>query len=64
MLVVEDSKVEVIGIWNIDPVIEAQESDRVHGPSRIRGIRQVTLPCKGVSRESCKNVSMEVFYIH
>ena len=63
MLVAEDSEVEVIGIWDVDPVIKAQESGGVCRPSRIGGIRQVTL-CEGVSGESCKNVSVEVFYIH
>ena len=38
MLVVEDSEVEVIGIWDIDPVVKVQESGRVCSPSRIRGI--------------------------
>ena len=63
VLVAEDSKAEVIRIQDIDPVIKAQESGGVCRPSRIGGIRQVTL-CEGVSGESCKNVSVEVFYIH
>ena len=35
MLVAENSKVEVIGIWDIDPVIEMQESGGVLRSSRI-----------------------------
>ena len=63
MLVAEDSEMEVIGIQDIDPVIKAQESGGVHRPSRIGGIRQVTL-CDGVSGKSCEDVFVELFYIH
>ena len=63
MLVAEDSKAEVIGIWDIDPIVKTQESSRVRGPSWIGSIRQVAL-CEGVSRECCKDVFVEVFYIH
>ena len=59
----EDSEAEVIGIRDVDPVVKAQESGRVHRPSRIGGIRQVTL-CNGVSRKSCKDVFVELFYVH
>ena len=38
MLIVEDSKVEVIGIQDIDPVIKVQESGGVCRPSGIGGI--------------------------
>ena len=38
MLVVEDSEVEVIGIWDVDPVVKAQESGGVCRPSRIGGV--------------------------
>ena len=63
MLVVEDSEVEVIGIQDIYPVIKAQESGGVLRPSRIGGVRQVTL-CDRVIRKSCKDVFVELFYIH
>ena len=63
MLVAEDSEAEVIGIQDIDPVIKVQESGGVRRPSRIRGIQQVTL-CDGVSGKGCKNVLVELFYIH
>ena len=59
----EDSKVEVIGIRDIDPVIKAQESSGVRRPSRIGGVRQVTL-CNRVSGKSCKDVFVELFYVH
>ena len=59
----EDSKVEVIGIQDIDPVNKAQESSGVHRPSRIRGVQQVTL-CNRVSRKSCEDVFVELFYVH
>ena len=38
MLIAEDSKAEVIGIQDIDPVVKAQESGRVCRPSRIGGV--------------------------
>ena len=63
MLVVEDSKVEVIGVRDIDPVVKVQESSGVRRPSRIGGVQQVTL-CEGVSGEGCKNVFVELFYVH
>ena len=63
MLVAEDSEAEVIGIWDIYPVIKVQESSRVLRLSRIRGVQQVTL-CNGVIRKSCKDVFVELFYIH
>ena len=59
----EDSKAEVIGIQDIYPVIKAQESSGVLRPSRIGGVRQVTL-CSGVSGKSCENVFVELFYVH
>ena len=63
MLIAENSKAEVIGIWDIYPVIKVQESGRVLRPSKIRGVRQVTL-CDGVSRKSCKDVFVKLFYVH
>ena len=63
MLVVEDSEVEVIGIRDIYPVVKAQESSGVLRPSRIRGVRQVTL-CNAVSGKSCEDVFVKLFYIH
>ena len=63
MLVAEDSKVEVVGIWDIYPVIKVQESGGVLRPSRIGGVRQVTL-CDGVSGKSCKDAFVKLFYIH
>ena len=63
MLVVEDSEAEVIGIWDIYPVIKAQESSRVLRPSRIRGVQQVTL-CDRVGRKSCEDVFVKLFYVH
>ena len=63
MLVAEDSEVEVIGIWDIYPVVKVQESSGVLRPSRIGGVRQVTL-CDRVSRKSCKDVFVKLFYVH
>ena len=63
MLVVEDSEVEVIGIWDIYPVVKAQESSGVLRPSRIGGVQQVAL-CNEVSGKSCKDVFVKLFYIH
>ena len=63
MLVAEDFEAEVIGIRDIYPVIKVQESGRVLRPSRIGGVQQVTL-CNGVSRKSCKDVFVKLFYIH
>ena len=59
----EDSQVEVVGIQDIDPVVKVQDPSRVHRPSRIGGIRQVTL-CDRVSGKSCENVFVELFYVH
>ena len=63
MLVVEDSEAEVIGIWDIDPVIEMQESSGVCRPSGIRGVQQVTL-CNGVSGKCCEDVFVELVHVH
>ena len=63
MLIAENSKVEVIGIQDIYSVIKVQESSRVLRPSRIRGVRQVTL-CNGVSGKSRKDVFVKLFYVH
>ena len=63
MLVAEDFEAEVIGIWDIYPVIKVQESGRVLRPSRIGGVQQVTL-CNGVGRKSCEDVFVKLFYIH
>ena len=63
MLVAEDSEAEVVGIWDIDPVIKVQESGGVHRPSRIGGVRQVTL-CDRVSGKNCEDVFVELFYVH
>ena len=63
VLVAEDSEVEVIGIWDVYPVVKVQESGGVLRPSRIGGVRQVTL-CDGVSGKSCEDVFVKLFYIH
>ena len=63
VLVAEDSKAEIIGIRDIDPVVEMQESGGVLRPSRIGGVQQVTL-CDGVSGKSCEDVFVKLFYIH
>ena len=63
VLVVEDSKAEVIDIWNIDPVVKMRESGGVLRPSRMGGVQQVTL-CDGVSSKSCEDVFVELFYVH
>ena len=41
MLIAENSKVEVIGIQDIYPVVKAQESGGVLRPSRIGDVQQV-----------------------
>ena len=63
MLVAEDSEAEVIGIWDIYPVVKAQESSGVLRPSRIGGVRQVTL-CNRVGGKSCEDVFVKLFYVH
>ena len=63
MLIVENSKAEVIGIRDIYPVVKAQESGRVLRPSQIRGVQQVTL-CDGVSGKSCEDVFVKLFYVN
>ena len=63
VLVAEDSEAEVIGIWDIYPVVKVQESSGVLRPSRIGGIQQVTL-CDGVGGKSCEDVFVKLFYIH
>ena len=62
VLIAENSKAEVIGIQDIYPVIKAQESGRVLRPSRIGGVRQVTL-CDGVSGKSYEDVFVKLFYV-
>ena len=63
VLVAENSKAEVIGVRDIDPVVKVQKSGRVCRPSRIGGVQQVTL-CDGVSGKSCEDVFVKLFYVH
>ena len=63
MLIAENSKVEVIDIQDIYPVVKVQESSGVLRPSWIGGVRQVTL-CDGVSGKSCEDVFVKLFDVH
>ena len=63
MFISEDAEVEVVSFWNIDAVVQAEESVGAAGPSRVlRGGEVAT--CHRVGGECGEDVEVELFYIH
>ena len=63
MFVSEDVEVEVVSLWNIDAVVQAEESVGAAGPARVLGGGEVARRY-WVRRECGEDVEVELFYIH
>ena len=63
MFVLEDAEVEVISLWNIDAVVQAEESIGAAGPARVIGGGEVATRY-WVRRECGEDVEVELFHIH
>ena len=63
MFVSEDVEAEVVSLWNIYAVVQAEESVRAAGPVRVFGGGEVARHYR-VGRECREDVKVELFYIH
>ena len=63
VFVSEDTEAEVISLWNIDVVVQVEESIGAAGPMRVfRGGEVVRR--YWVRRECGEDVKVELFYVH